>query len=162
MEHQKLWIRWRRINRQVMPKRRTTVRINSKLIVEEDMQRKTSYQQGRLFEPKMLTKEVTIRWRTSKDVDWDSEMKKRDRLAWSSDWPKEWLFSVQSSSTTTLMDRSSTMDQGYTQTTLEEGWCPSLWIDTHLLEMKMKTNNGFKRWPSVKSKDDLVSSQKIT
>jgi hypothetical protein len=30
------------------------------------------------------------------------------------------------------------------------------------LEMKMKANYGFKRWPSVKSKDDLVSSQKMT
>jgi hypothetical protein len=28
--------------------------------------------------------------------------------------------------------------------------------------MKMKANYGFKRWPSVKSKDDLVQSQKMT
>jgi hypothetical protein len=37
------------------------------------------------------------------------------------------------------------MEQGYPQATLEEGWCPSLLIDTHLLEMKKEANYGFKR-----------------
>jgi hypothetical protein len=72
-------------------------------------------------------------------------MKTRDPLTWSSDWPKEWPLSVQSSSTTTLLDRNSIMEQVYTQATLEEGWRPSLWIDTHLLEMKKEANYGFKR-----------------
>jgi hypothetical protein len=94
-----------------------------------------------------------------KDVDQEDEMKIGDPLAWSSDLPKEWPLSVQSSSTTTSLDRSSTREQGYLQATPEEGWYTSLWIDTHLLEMKIKTNYGFKRWPSVKSKDDPVPSQ---
>jgi hypothetical protein len=45
------------------------------------------------------------------------------------------------------------------QPTLEEGWCPSLWIDIHLLEMKIESNHRVKRWPSAKSKDDPVPSQ---
>jgi hypothetical protein len=51
------------------------------------------------------------------------------------------------------------MEQGINQATPEEGWCPSLWIDTHLLKMKMKTIYEFERWPSAKSKDDPVPSQ---
>jgi hypothetical protein len=62
--------------------------------------------------------ETTIRWRTSKDDDKEVEMMRRyplslvfwmtqrgDNSAWSSDWTKEWLLSVQSSSTTTPLDR---------------------------------------------------------
>jgi hypothetical protein len=45
---------------------------------------------------------------------------------------------------------------------LREMWRPSLWIDIHLLEMKIEANYGVKRWPSVKSKDDPMSSQKMT
>jgi hypothetical protein len=120
-------------------------------------------------------------------------MKIGDLLTWSSNWPKEWLFSVQSSSTrksdssvskVVQQDPKSdssvskvvqqlpcwiealqgskiiaTLEQGYPQATPEEGWCPRLWIDTHLLEMKIRTNYGVKRWSSVKSKDDPVPSQ---
>jgi hypothetical protein len=43
--------------------------------------------------------------------------------------------------------------------TPEEGWCPSLWIDTHLLEMRKEANYGVKRWPSAESKDDPVPNQ---
>jgi hypothetical protein len=63
-------------------------------------------------------KETTIRWRTSKDDDKEVEMmrgyplslvfwmtQRGDNSAWSSDWTKEWLLSVQSSSTTTPLDR---------------------------------------------------------
>jgi hypothetical protein len=90
---------------------------------------------------------------------WKEEIKTGNPLDWSYDWPKEWPLSVQSSSTTTLLDRSSTREQGYNQATLEDGVCPRLWIDTHLLEMKIETNYGFKRWPSAESKDDPVPSQ---
>jgi hypothetical protein len=129
-------------------------------------------------------KEVTIQWRTSKDDDKEVEMipshlgllidPKRDISVWSSDWPKEWLFSVQSSSTEPKSDSSASkvvqqqphrieVLQGARQpSNLKEGWCPSLWIDTHLSEMMMKTIYGFKRRPSVKSNDDLVSSTKTT
>jgi hypothetical protein len=48
------------------------------------------------------------------------------------------------------------MEQGYPQATPEEGWCTSLWIDTHLLEMRKEANYEVKRWPSAKSKDDPV------
>jgi hypothetical protein len=71
-----------------------------------------------------LQKEVTIRW--------------RNLSAWSSDWPKEWLFSVQSSSTESKSDSSVSKvvqqlpcwiealhdEQGYPQATHEEGSCP--------------------------------------
>jgi hypothetical protein len=63
-------------------------------------------------------KEATIRWRTSKDDDKEVEMmsgyplslvfwmtQRGDNSAWSSDWTKEWLLNVQSSSTTTPLDR---------------------------------------------------------
>jgi hypothetical protein len=63
-------------------------------------------------------KETTIRWRTSKDDNTKVEMmrgyplslvfwmtQRGDNSAWSSDWTKEWLLSVQSSSTTTPLDR---------------------------------------------------------
>jgi hypothetical protein len=78
----------------------------------------------RLLEQNGIIKEVTVRWRTSKDADWELKMKagdlsawssdwpkkrplrlvfwltqKGETSAWSSDWPKKWLFSVQSSST---------------------------------------------------------------
>jgi hypothetical protein len=53
---------------------------------------------------------------------------------------------------TTLLDRSSTMEQSYTQAYLGNTGNPSLWIDTHLLEMKTQDFYGFKRWPSAKSK----------
>jgi hypothetical protein len=124
-----------------------------------------------------IIREVTIRWRISKDVDKDDEKKIGDLLAWSYDrpkeWlfsvqssstgPKEWLFSVQSSSTTTPPDRSPTMEQGYPQATPKEGRCLNLWIDTHLLEVKMKSKDDplprqkmtqcqDKRWPSAKSR----------
>jgi hypothetical protein len=49
------------------------------------------------------------------------------------------------------------MEQGYTQETLEEGVFPRLWVDTHLLERKIETNYGFKRWP-VPSQNQGVSS----
>jgi hypothetical protein len=56
-------------SRQVMPKHRNTVRMNHKLTVEEDMQRKKSYQHGKSFDLKVLTKEGNIRLRTSKNFD---------------------------------------------------------------------------------------------
>jgi hypothetical protein len=52
---------------------------------------------------------------------------------------------------TTLLDRSPTMEQSYTQASLRNTGDPSLWIDTHLLEMKIESNYSFKRWPSAKS-----------
>jgi hypothetical protein len=69
-------------------------------------------------------KEIQGRWLRG----WDE-----DQAEESSDWPKEWLFNVQSSSTEpksdslvskvvqqiTLSDRSSTMEQGYPQATPE-------------------------------------------
>jgi hypothetical protein len=51
----------------------------------------------------------------------------------------------------TLLDRSSTMEQSYTQASWRNIGNPSLWIDTHLLEMKSQDYYGFKRWPSAKS-----------
>jgi hypothetical protein len=83
-------------------------------------------QPGRLPEPNGIVenwrsewyKETTIRWRTSKDDDKEVEMmrgyplslvfwmtRRGDNSAWSSDWAKEWLLSVQSSSTITPLDR---------------------------------------------------------
>jgi hypothetical protein len=68
-------------------------------------------------------KEAIIRWRTSKDDDKKVEVmrgyplslvfwmtQRRDNSAWSSDWTKEWLLSVQSSSTTTPLIESSTIE----------------------------------------------------
>jgi hypothetical protein len=48
-------------NRQVLPTRRNTIRMNSKLTVEEDLQRKKSYQHGKSVDSKVLVKEVTLR-----------------------------------------------------------------------------------------------------
>jgi hypothetical protein len=69
---------------------------------------------------------------------------------WSSDWPKEWLFSVQSSLTTTLMNRSSTTEEAILNAILRKIWCYGVRIDTHLLETKVEVTYG--------TKDDLVSS----
>jgi hypothetical protein len=62
--------------------------------------------------------EATIRWRTSKDEDKKVEMmrgyplslvfwmtQRGDNSSWSSNWTKEWLLIVKSSSTTTPLDR---------------------------------------------------------
>jgi hypothetical protein len=87
---------------------------------------KVVQQPGRLLEQNGIVEnlrakwynEVIIRWRTSKDDDKKVEMmrgyplslafwmtQRGDNSAWSSDWTKEWLLSVQSSSTTTPLDR---------------------------------------------------------
>jgi hypothetical protein len=63
---------------------------------------------------------------------------------WSSNWPKEWLFSIQSSSTTTLMDRSSTTEKAILNALLRKIWCYGVRIDTHLLEMKVEATYGTK------------------
>jgi hypothetical protein len=87
-------------------------------------------------------------------------MKTGDPSAWSSGWPKK-----SDSSVSKVVQQLSCWSKALQwskvipQATLEECWCPSLWIDTHLSEMKKKTNYGVKRWPSVKSKDDPVPSQ---
>jgi hypothetical protein len=83
-------------------------------------------QPGRLLEQNGIVenwrsewyKKATIRWRTSKDDDKEVEMMREyplslvfwmtqrgDNSAWSSDLTKEWLLSVQSSSTITPLDR---------------------------------------------------------
>jgi hypothetical protein len=93
----------------------------ARYIFLEDVQ-----QPGRLLEQNSIVEnrrsewynETTIRWRTSKDDDKKVEMmrgyplslvfwmtQRGDNSAWSSDWAKEWLPSVQNSSTTTPMDR---------------------------------------------------------
>jgi hypothetical protein len=122
-------------SRQVLPKHRKMVRMNFKHFVEEDLlwkmfinmkgykHRMVSHwrlpeQNGISKEEILLSwkvtrmeengiiKEVTIRWRTSKDDDKEVEMKIGNHSAWSSDWPKVWLFSVQSSSTEPKSDSS--------------------------------------------------------
>jgi hypothetical protein len=68
-------------------------------------------------------KEATMRWRTSKDDDNKVELMRGyplslifwmtqggDNSSWSSDWTKEWLLSVQSSSTTTPLIESPTIE----------------------------------------------------
>jgi hypothetical protein len=45
---------------------------------------------------------------------------------------------------TTLLDRSSIMEQSYTQAYLRNIGNPSLRVDTHLLEMKIESSYGFK------------------
>jgi hypothetical protein len=52
---------------------------------------------------------------------------------------------------TSFLDRGSTMAQRYTQASLRITGNPSLWMDTHLLEMKIETIYRFKRWPSDRS-----------
>jgi hypothetical protein len=124
-------------NRQVLPKRRNTVRMNQ-----------------RAYRWRWLAS----LWWSNKGMKWSFE----NISTWSSDWPKEWLISVQSSSTTTLMDRSSTTEESYTQATLRKIGCHSVWIDTHLLEMKVEATYGFKRWPNAKSKPRCALSEPNT
>jgi hypothetical protein len=52
-----------------MATHRKTVRMNPKLTVEEDLQRQKILPTWKVVNPKVLTKEGTIRGRTSKDVD---------------------------------------------------------------------------------------------
>jgi hypothetical protein len=61
---------------------------------------------------------------------------------WSYDWPKEWLFSDQSSSTNTI--EAFSMEQSFNQAILRKIGCYSVWIDTHLLEMKVEATYGTK------------------
>jgi hypothetical protein len=103
---------------------------------------------------------------STKRMKWSQEI----TLTWSSDWPKEWPLSVQSSSTTTLMDRISTVERGCTRATLEGGLMPKfvnrhppigseyriqLWIQK-MTECRVKSKDDLvtsqiKRWPSAKS-----------
>jgi hypothetical protein len=103
--------------------------MNHKLIIEDDLQWKMT-PRVQIY-PTMVCKKL---WRSNKGMKWSYE----NISTWSSDWPKEWLFSVQS---------SSTNGASYTQAILRKIRCYSVWIDTHLLEMRIETNYGFKRWP---------------
>jgi hypothetical protein len=71
-------------------------------------------------------------------------------LTCSSDWPKEWPFGVQSSSTNVIAGLKHFNGGKLYSSHLEEDGCNSMWIDTHLLEMKVEATFG--------TKDDLVSS----
>jgi hypothetical protein len=51
------------------------------------------------------------------------------------------------------------MEQSYTQASLRNTGNPSLWMDTHLLEMMIESIYRFKGWSSAKSKPRCSSSE---
>jgi hypothetical protein len=108
-----------------------TVRLSRKLTVEEDLRWKETYQCGEIRWAKSAYKGMNYMmnnlqgWRLRR---WNKD--KRPPLTWPFHWPKEWLFSVQSRSTPTLLNRSSTMEKGYTQENLE-GDLMSKFVNRH-------------------------------
>jgi hypothetical protein len=102
----------------------------------------------RSINPKMEVYEES-----NKDMKWSYE----NISTCSSDWPKEWPFSVKSNSINVIEALQ------WRRVTLKPSWgsfdAQVWWIDTHPLEMKIETNYGFKRWPSAKSKPRCATSE---
>jgi hypothetical protein len=94
-----------------------------------------------------------------KDQGGDMKWSYESISTWSSDWPKEWLFSVQTSSTNAIARLKPFNGGKLYSTILRKIGCYSMWEGTHLLEMKIETNYGFKRWPSAKSKPRCAPSE---
>jgi hypothetical protein len=71
-------------------------------------------------------------------------------LTWSFNCPKELPFSVKSSSTNVIVVLKHYSEEKLCSSDVRNIGCQNMWIDTHLLEMKIDATYG--------TKDDLVSS----